>query len=282
MKSASDAEFLRAAGVVSFNDPNFDRYSRRLQKLRDIKNYSYRMDVLEETMSYEEVTEILVRVNLLGAKLRSSDLALAQIPAWWPGSLALFRAFQAECDSLGFELDLGTHLRMMVALLTSQSKFKAVGSLSRADLEAGWARAQRAMRHAINLLRSHAAMDSPALLSSPLALIALGCWADKLEYRPSAKEAALMRRYILLANAKGRWSCGSSETSIDQAGDPPRRSRRPHFPKCPVQDDVPGIRSGWRAGLVEQARHLGQARGRPGPPAFPTHFPRGLPAQVRP
>jgi hypothetical protein len=85
MKSASDAEFLRAAGVVSFDDPNFDKYTRRLQKLRDIKNYSYRMDVLEETMSYEEVTEIFVRVNSLGAKLRSSDLALAQITARWPG-----------------------------------------------------------------------------------------------------------------------------------------------------------------------------------------------------
>jgi hypothetical protein len=33
------------------------------------------------------VTEIFVRVNSLGAKLRSSDLALAQITAKWPKSL---------------------------------------------------------------------------------------------------------------------------------------------------------------------------------------------------
>jgi hypothetical protein len=39
------------------------------------------MDVLERSLSYDEVTEIFVRVNSLGAKLRSSDLALAQITA---------------------------------------------------------------------------------------------------------------------------------------------------------------------------------------------------------
>ncbi len=33
---------------------------------------------LSAAMSYEEVTEIFVRVNSAGAKLRSSDLALAR------------------------------------------------------------------------------------------------------------------------------------------------------------------------------------------------------------
>ena len=45
------------------------------------------MDVLERELSYDEVTEIFVRVNSLGAKLRSSDLALAQITAKWRGAL---------------------------------------------------------------------------------------------------------------------------------------------------------------------------------------------------
>lgn len=42
-----------------------------------IRRYVYRMDVLERGLSYDEVTEIFVRVNSLGAKLRSSDRALA-------------------------------------------------------------------------------------------------------------------------------------------------------------------------------------------------------------
>lgn len=80
-KEDNDAPFLKQAGVGTLDDPNYKRYADRLARLRAIRKYSYRMDVLERTLSYDEVTEIFVRVNSLGAKLRSSDLALAQITA---------------------------------------------------------------------------------------------------------------------------------------------------------------------------------------------------------
>jgi Protein of unknown function DUF262 len=91
-KTDSDAGFLKHAGVSSFDDPNYERYSQRLARLRGIRKYACRMDVLERRLSYDEVTEIFVRVNSLGAKLRSSDLALAQITAKWRNSLKTFEA----------------------------------------------------------------------------------------------------------------------------------------------------------------------------------------------
>ncbi len=216
MKDPSDVAFLEKAGVTDLKDPNYQKFTTRLKNLRAIKDYVYRMDVLEDSLSYEEVTEIFVRVNSLGAKLRSSDLALAQITARWPGSLALFRDFQKECEKLGFDIDLGTHLRMLIALLTNQSKFKTAGSLTREQLEAGWKRANRAMRFAINFTQANAGIDSPTLLSSPFALIALGYWADSRGYEPSQEESQGIRRWLLIANAKGRWSRGSSESLLDQ------------------------------------------------------------------
>ena len=72
-----DAPFLERVGIERINDPRFRKYSERLARLRGIRKYMYRMDVLERSLSYNEVTEIFVRVNSLGAKLRSSDLALA-------------------------------------------------------------------------------------------------------------------------------------------------------------------------------------------------------------
>ena len=89
-KTDEDAPFLSRAGIEKINDPRYKKYSQRLARLRGIRKYSYRMDVLERNMSYDEVTEIFVRVNSLGAKLRSSDLALAQITAKWRNSLATF------------------------------------------------------------------------------------------------------------------------------------------------------------------------------------------------
>ena len=86
------------------------------------------MDVLERRLSYDEVTEIFVRVNSLGAKLRSSDLALAQITAKWRNSLQIFETFQKECAKKNFDLDLGLHLKNLVAFATGQSRFLTVGN----------------------------------------------------------------------------------------------------------------------------------------------------------
>ena len=59
------------------------------------------MDILERALSYDEVTEIFVRVNSLGAKLRSSDLALAQITAKWRGALKMELLIRWNGGSLG-------------------------------------------------------------------------------------------------------------------------------------------------------------------------------------
>ena len=101
-KESSDTPFLKAAGVTSMDDPRYDKYTKRLKRLRDIAEYGYRVNVLDRDKSYEEVTEIFVRVNSLGAKLRSSDLALAQITAKWRNSLMVFQEFEHECSSVGF------------------------------------------------------------------------------------------------------------------------------------------------------------------------------------
>src|SRR5207302_3311592 len=104
------------------SDPKYKKYSQRLARLRGIRRYIYRMDILERSLSYQEVTEIFVRVNSLGAKLRSSDLALAQITAKWGDSLRVFLDFQTACRNAGFDLDLGILLKNLVAFATGQSR----------------------------------------------------------------------------------------------------------------------------------------------------------------
>ena len=212
----SDSEILRNAGLTGWDDPRYDRYSERLKQLRAIKDYSYRVDVLEPTKSYEEVTEIFVRVNSLGAKLRSSDLALAQITAKWNGSLKLFSDYQQEIAKRGFDLDLGVHLKTLIAMITGQSRFLTVASLTQERLEDGWERAMRGMDFAVNFALQNARLDSDALLSSPFLMIATAYWGEQMNYTITDEEARAFRRWFLLANAKGRYSRGSTETLLDQ------------------------------------------------------------------
>jgi len=211
-----DSEILKSSGLDGWDDPRYQRYADRLKAVRAIADYQYRMDILERTKSYEEVTEIFVRVNSLGAKLRGSDLALAQITARWRGSLEIFRDFQEQVNGLGFQLDLGIFVRTLVSLTTSQSKFAVINSMRLEQLQGGWERTRRAFTHALDYAKNNLDIDSQRVLSSPLLLITTAYWADKLNYEVSEKESKEFRRWFLTANAKGRYSRGSSESLLDQ------------------------------------------------------------------
>lgn len=174
------------------------------------------MDILERSLSYDEVTEIFVRVNSLGAKLRSSDLALAQITAKWRGALKTFQSFQEQCAKYGFELDLGLHLKNLIAFATGQSRFLTVGGLPVEQLQQAWKACVPGMEFALNFLKSNAGIDSPALLSSPFLLVTLSYYGHKRNYQIAAEEANRLRHWVLVANAKGRYSRGSSESILDQ------------------------------------------------------------------
>jgi hypothetical protein len=196
--SHSDAEFLEKAGVTSTRDPLYTKYSNRLQRLRKIRDYSYWLDVLESTLSYEEVTEIFIRVNSLGTRLRSSDLALAQITTIWRDSLVLFQEFQSEVhEKQGMFFDIGFFLRSLVIAVTGQSKFTTVGSLNRGQLEAGWKKAKESIAHALNFLISNVKIDSLALLSSPFIVHTIAYWGEINNNILSPVEDAAMRRWVL-------------------------------------------------------------------------------------
>ena len=215
-KTDGDAPFLQRAGVESVSDPRYQKYSQRLARLRGIKRYMYRMDILERSLSYEEVTEVFVRVNSLGAKLRSSDLALAQITAKWKHSLSIFQEFQNQCSDAGFELDLGLYIKALIAFATGQSRFHTVGNLPADKLQVAWTESCRGMEFAINFLKENAGIDSPALLASPFILITIAIYGRQQKYELTPEQADRLRFWVLVANAKGRYSRGSSETILDQ------------------------------------------------------------------
>jgi hypothetical protein len=214
-KSDSDTEILKQAGVKSFDDPRYSKYAARLQRLRKIKDYPYVVHVLEQGLSYEEVAEIFVRVNSLGVKLRGSDLALAQITARWPNSLRLLEEFQEECERQWFTFDLGLLVRAMVVFASGQSRFKSVSGLPVARLKEGWERAKNGLRFAINFLKSNADIEDESLLSSPLFFITIAFLSQQRNENITETEQNQLLHWLLVANARGRYSRGSSETLLD-------------------------------------------------------------------
>jgi uncharacterized protein with ParB-like and HNH nuclease domain len=169
----TDKEILKPVGITS-DDDRWDKYSERLQKIRRIADYPYVMQVLEKNMTYEEVTEIFVRVNSLGIKLRGSDLALAQITSRWKGFMNEIEDFAAEFKvDADYIVELGLPVRMLVVFATHQSKFKTVGKISKEQMKESWEEAKNGLRFAINFVRSNAGIDNLGFLSSPFLLVPL-------------------------------------------------------------------------------------------------------------
>lgn len=215
-RTANDTDILKKAGILSLDDPRYQKYSDRLQKLRAIKQYNYVVHVLERSMSYEEVTEIFVRVNSLGAKLRSSDLALAQITSRWQNLLKELETFQDECEQSWFTIELGHLVRSIVVFATKQCLFRSVSSTSVDALKEGWKQAQEGLRFAINFLRTNAGIEDESLLSSPMFIHVLAAISRVKDNKLTADEQSKLLHWLLVANARGRYSRGSTETLLNE------------------------------------------------------------------
>jgi hypothetical protein len=215
-KSDDHGEILEEAGITSLKDPKYKIYNARLTKLKKIKEYNYVVHVLERSMSYEEVTEIFVRVNSAGAKLKSSDLALAQISSRWPNLLKELEHFQDECEQSNFTIDVGQLVRGIVVFATHQCLFRAVSTVKIEDLKKGWQEAKEGLRFAVNFLRSNAGIEDESLLSSPMFIHVLAAISRVKHNKLSDSEQKSLLHWLLVANARGRYSRGSTETLLNE------------------------------------------------------------------
>ena len=211
----TDSQILKSIGISS-EDERWDKYSERLQKVRKIADYPYVMEVLEKSMSYEEVTEIFVRVNSLGIKLRGSDLALAQITSRWKGFMQLIEDFANEFkNDEDYIIETGLPVRMMVIFATHQSRFKTVGKISKEKLGEAWEQAKNGLEYAINFLRAEG-IDKLSFLSSPFLLVPIAVyWVLKNGEAITDVERKKILRWFYLAHMRGHYSMGSSESILD-------------------------------------------------------------------
>lgn len=211
----TDREILKRIGLSS-EDSRWDKYTDRLQRVRQIREYPYVMQTLEKKLSYEEVTEIFVRVNSLGIKLRGSDLALAQISSQWKGFMHLCEKFASDFEEdEHYLLESGLLVRLLVVFATHQSRFRTVGRLRRETLEGAWVDAKEGMEFAINFIKSNAHIDSLSLLSSPFLLVPVAVFAHLKKGKLNVDESKALLRWFYLAHMHGHYSMGSSETWLD-------------------------------------------------------------------
>lgn len=211
------SEILQKTGITSLADPRYKKYSERLAKIRNIKDYSYNVEILPASMSYEEVTEIFVRVNSLGIKLRGTDLAMAQITSKWKGFMDKVEELAGEFgNDQDYIIETGLPVRLMTIFATKQSRFKTIGKVSKERLEEAWRQASDGLRFAISFIKENAGVDNLSYLSSPFLIIPVAVyWVLKDNESLTGEEQKKLLRWLYIAHMRGHYSMGSSESILD-------------------------------------------------------------------
>lgn len=197
-------------------DPSYQKYLARLVGLQRAASYQYPVQILDKSVSYEEVTDIFVRVNSQGTKLRKADLALAQVTSRWKGSMDLFTDAVEALRKRRFSLDEGFLIRCLISVSTGQSKFANTGRIPIETLREGLGKTTRGLDFAIRFLKNDARIETTDVLHSPFLLVPLVCLAVKKDCSFTSETKRKALRWAYAALMWGRYSRGSVETMLDE------------------------------------------------------------------
>lgn len=189
----------------------------RLKKLSSIREFQFPVEIVRDD-DLETVTEIFIRVNSAGTRLREAELALARLAWKLPGSIVgPFQELENECEHRGFDLDSRFFMRALVSTATRQSRFrdlKAFWEKPSAEIEASWAKTDKGVRSTLDFVEGNVGIPGSEFLPSSLALIPLVVVFSEREHLTGDEERAL-RRWFLVASAFSRFSA-KSETVLNQ------------------------------------------------------------------
>jgi hypothetical protein len=192
-------------------------YLDRLQRLRKIADFKFPIEIFKSD-DYEQVTELFVRINSAGTRLRAAELVLAQLALRLPGAIVkLIDAALDDYAEVGYELEPRFLIRALIAIGTGQSRYRYLTEFWRkpaGEIEEIWRRTRKAVDSAVNFVRHNARFESSDWLPSLNALIPLAAYfARHTAIAPNVEEGLL--RWFYLASLRGRYS-GSGETALDE------------------------------------------------------------------
>jgi hypothetical protein len=211
-------EALEEARVVAHDDKEKrEEIHNRLKRLKGIRGFQFPIEIVKDD-NLETVTEIFIRVNHGGTRLRDAELALARLAWKLPGRIVgAFEKLQDAFVERGFDIDARFLMRALIVVATRQSRFrdlKAFWARPAEEIDRDWRRTERGLRNALDFVESNVGIPGTDLLPSRFTLFPLAAVFADRDYLTGEEERSL-RRWFLLANSFSRY-VGSPETTLDQ------------------------------------------------------------------
>lgn len=199
-----------------FQDHHEELVRDELARVRRMLEYP--IGVIEfETDDAALATELFIRFNSTGTKLRASDLTLAELAQKVPG-LTNEKLRRAQARWPRFHFTLPFLAQCLIAVHTGRLQLREpkqvwAGS-TEAEVKASWAKTERAFGKLVEFLTGNVRWGDSTLIPSFNALIPLiYVLADSADW--SGEQRRVARKWLLLASAH-RYFSGSSQTDIDK------------------------------------------------------------------
>ena len=202
-----------AADRNLIGEPDAKQLLQRLSHLEHMKDLTVTVHILDG-FDYDDVTEIFVRVNSKGTRLRQSELAIARLAFRLPGMVTEdLKSFEESLDDSGYDIDLRFLVRCLTAVATDQSKFPALTNVAPDDLRKAWKDTAKAIEHFVNLVKQNLGLESWEWVPSNNAMVVPVAYLARQPKNEVDANGAL--RWFLLSSMWQRYA-GSSETAMDQ------------------------------------------------------------------
>ena len=189
----------------------------RLKRLKGIRAYQYPVEIVRED-DLEVVTEIFIRVNSGGTRLREAELALARLAWKIPGSIVgPFEQMEDDCRERGFDLDTRFLMKSLIAMATGQARFKDLKTFWErpvAEIQRAWDRAAKGLTLALDFVEGNIGIPGSDFLPSQASLIPVA-YVFAHRDRLSGDEQSALRRWFLIANTFSRY-VGATDTKLNQ------------------------------------------------------------------
>lgn len=211
-------ERLEEAGVIEKGNRDVKReIHRRLVKVAAIREYQYPVEIVKED-DLEVVTEVFIRVNSGGTRLREAELALARLAWKLPGSIVgPFEKMEDACIERGFDLDARFLMRSLISTATRQARFrdlKAFWERPADEIDRAWKRTEKGIQLMLDFVEGNIGIPGTEFIPSQFTLFPLIAIFASREHL-TGEEAAILRRWYLLANTFSRFG-GTAETTLNQ------------------------------------------------------------------
>lgn len=223
INSGSILKFIREKiPSLSGDNGHEEQIHDRLTRVKNIflgEAYSIPIYKISREINYNEITDIFVKLNSKGTKIRITELILALLSLKLPGKFkAGLNKFLDSLSDRGWILDTSVVIRCLVAVAVKGARLKSFrnisDSISERELIKYWDITQESILHCLQILEHNLGIKNSGVLPSQIALVPVVFYLSRQE-KLTEKNTKDLILWFILSSYWARYT-GPTETRLDQ------------------------------------------------------------------